>query len=508
MGWLGTQRAVDKIESQKLRQLGPSECFQLTQTLSGSYCACALTCRYTMTRSERSSIKDIFEKALAFTILEHSSLQVGIACEDTKRPVWVKLSQIHFRQCLEWYTADDDDLDQVLLKTLETQHSTRFVKLESKPQWRVIVLHSVRNNSLEVVFVANHAASDGMGARIFHETLLFGLNTPPSNWVRTHFKDHVLHIPELFTMTSSVEQMLDFPLSTGFLLTEGWRGLRPSVLAPNLPWEAHWAPIYPYHCVTRINILRVDDFILQRLVATCRRNKTSLTGLLHALMLLAMATRLPRTKAKAFIAGTPISLRSFMTSNPNGNGGTDPHRVVGNMITSCYHKFGESLVTEMRQYANSLRVDMKVSPRLESLIWSTALEVKTTLNKKLDAGLKNDLVGLSKLVTDWKAYFKTESKKPRLLSWELSNIGKVDNTLIEDSGVQENDQLWNVEGALFSQSATAIGPAICVNPVTVQGKGLVISFSWQVDVVDEELMHGIIKDLRSWIHSLVLHDKH
>ena len=49
---------------------------------------------------------------------------------------------------------------------------TNFADLGARPGWRIVVLQHAGNGVLDIVFTWNHAHTDGMGGKVFHDMLL------------------------------------------------------------------------------------------------------------------------------------------------------------------------------------------------------------------------------------------------------------------------------------------------------------------------------------------------
>ncbi|KAI0129774.1 alcohol acetyltransferase-domain-containing protein [Xylariales sp. AK1849] len=489
-----------------VRRLGPIERYQSAQHFAGYYCACAVTYRYAIpsrlgSSASNSELETEVERAVALAVLEHPLLQVGLADEDSKAPSWVRLDYIDFHSCVKWRTVDDsENYDSVMEEILESQHDTRFTDLENLPSWRMSILSSRSSGFIDVVFAYNHAAADGMSGKIFHHTLLEKLHLASSTTLAA-LEDHVLKLPGTANFTPPLEELLKFPVSAGFAASEGWKSLKPPFLASGSHYSATWAPIRLLPYKTRLLFITIKHETLKSVLEECRRNHTTLTGLLNALALMSFATRLPKEKTRSFTTGTPISLRRFIPLNPPGYPELKPDHTIGNFVAYWPYKFDEGIVAKLRQQIDDNKGISDSTTRLESAMWSVSKAFREKLSKKLETGTKNDSLGLMKLVGDWRSYMVDELKRPRSMSWEVSNLG-----VVSDIGIpKENPDAqvgWKVDRAIFSQSAAVIGPAICINPIAVDGRDLTVTCTWQGDVVDDKLAQGLAKDLKSWLDTI------
>ncbi|KAI1846142.1 hypothetical protein JX265_010520 [Neoarthrinium moseri] len=503
-------KASDTKKPNVLRRLGSVEGFQSVQHLRGYYYACGVTCRYAIPRASGSdlhlrgsTLRDVFERALALVILHHPFLQAGIANEGSRKPLWVKLNSIDLGKEVQWQRVEPSEkYDEVVCRILEKKHDTRFPDLERRPSWRIIVLESSDLTSLDVLFVWNHAIADGMSGKIFHQTLLEKLNVAPSETGIIDLNEHVLQLPKSLQFTPPLEKLIKFPLSAGFIVSEGWRAFRPPSLVPANPYAASWAPFEVSSNQTRLCLVTIQNAELKNVLQLCRHRETTLTGLLHGLTLASMAKRIPKEKAQAFESGTPIDLRRFMTPSPGVDSEFRPDRTIGNFVTYFSSRFDKTIVEKLRQHFIQSKTDADVDGSFEAIIWSVAKEFRHDISKKLERGPRNDTVGLAKLVTDWRTYMKDEAKKPRAVSWEFSNIGVIDATVASREDASEKQEDWIIDRALFSQSSAALGPAIVFSPIAVKGKDLVICCSWQSKVVEDALVEGVAADLQAWLEDL------
>jgi hypothetical protein len=467
-----------------------------------------VTCRYAIptqvsANTAITSLEDIFERAIAHTVLEHPLLQVGMIDEDSKKPSWVRLDSISLRDHVEWMTvADNEDYDGILRGILENRHSIPFANQESKPPWRLVVLKTTNLAFLEIVFTWNHAVGDGKAGKFFHETLLEKLNTVSDGNSTVTLKDHVFEIPVVSAFTPALEHLLKFPLSPGFLVSEGWKAVRPPFLTFPSRYSATWAPIRLEPYKTRLSLIEIEHDKLQSVLGLCRSHKTTLTGLISALSVVSLATRLSEEQASEFQVGTPICLRRFIPPSPPGFPGLQPNQTVGNFIAYWPYVYDGPAVAKVRQQVAAIKKDANSARDAEATLWSIAKEFREALSQKLESRTKNDDLGLTKLVGDWRPFFADELKKPRKMSSEVSNLGELDGANDQVDEKDGPEQGWTIERALFSQSAVVLGPAICISTITVKNKMLTVVCSWQDGIVDDGLAEGFSSDLRTWLNGL------
>ncbi|KAK2134309.1 hypothetical protein NOF04DRAFT_1317678, partial [Fusarium oxysporum II5] len=222
------------------------------------------------------------------------------------------------------------------------------------------------------------------------------------------------------------------------------------------------------------------------------------TGLLHALALVSLATRLPETKAQAFESGTPVCLRQF---HRPGSYKLDVERTAFNCITYWSYIFDQNVVAKVRKQVRNVKHKPESHMDLEATAWSAAQELRQGIFENLNSGTKNDIIGLVKLIRDWRSYLAGLSKN-RTHALEVSNLGVME--VKEGSEGEEAAERcgWEVDRAIFIQAAAISGPALTLSVVSVKGKALTMTCCWQVGVVEEDLARGFSEDIGTWLNSL------
>ncbi|ORY61713.1 alcohol acetyltransferase [Pseudomassariella vexata] len=498
-------------QAKVIRRFGNIECYCGSIHHLHIYYCCVVVCRYTIPTCLSGDqiipvVKERLERAVALTVLEHPLLQAGIDDEDSKRPAWVRLESIDLRNHIEWREAEDEtkDFDVFVHNVTEMQHNTPFPNQDSQPGWKVTVLQpAVQREFVEVLFAWNHAHGDGTSGRVFHETLLRKLNTHSREEVGLALKEHILQLRQDTPFTPSQEMLLKFPMSPAYALSTGWKELRPAVFAKDSATHANWAPIKKLPYSSRFKGITVDSETLQKVLVLCRQHQTTLTGLLHALCLISVANRLPKEQAPGFKSVTPFCLRRFLDPKQSECHSIDPDNIFANLVSSRHHAFNIDLLEKLRTQLEGATTGAQTAvDELQETMWAAAVSVRQDLVKRINANLKNEAVGLLKFVGDWNTEWKSQMKKARELTWEVSNIGVIDGKLVRSDENLDPEGSWTIERAIFSQSAFVPGPALGVNPISVKGGSLCITCTWQGGIIDAKLGEGLIFDLGNWLHDL------
>lgn len=503
-----------------------------------------VTCRYRIStahlRQQSLSLHDAVENALATVILDQAMLRVGIAGEDTKEPVFVRLKTIDMRRMIEWeefiitqapalnthseaekeseseekqQQQDETHHEDRLLRSLEKHHEAPWEDLADKPGWKIVVHHdprqisSLRSDepnvqlSFDVSFCFHHAYADGKGGYIFHGALLRALNSAAR---AAELQKHILQLPASPVLPPAMETLIPFRLSWAFILRTAWAEILFPVLVPpflrrllrlepsdaEIPWTG--MPIDASNPTMHLRALfRVDDEAwLRRLLAQCRGHEASLTGLLHALV----ARSLVRlVEGRSLRSATPIALAGY--ADPNVAGATfTPGQTIHCLVTSLACGYDHDFLQSLRRGLDEH--DTRVGD--DAAVWAFARDMTAQLRAKAASLPRDDIVALSGLVSDWHEFFREKFGKPRDASWELSNLGSLG---VADTG-SEKEGGWFIDRAVFTQGGNPTSAAFNVNVAGVAGHGICVTASWQEGIVDAGLVEEVAEDLRTWFAEL------
>ncbi|KAM5355521.1 hypothetical protein ACJ41O_002167 [Fusarium nematophilum] len=444
---------------------------------------------------------------MALTVLEHPMLRVGILHEDSALPSWVDLEAVDLGEHIDWKEIkSSDDYSACLRDQIRRQLDTWFTNVDSKPGWRISVLWPEESiNTLDVIFCWNHTNFDGVAGKIFHQTLLRHLNRPKAAG------DHLPLLKGAVLQLESVadrfppppETLVKIPVSLGFTLSTVWKELRPPFLVTNDVTQAAWCPIREEPYKTEFRTFSIDDATLKKVVGACRRHKTTVTGLLHALPLASLALQSSRDNAhiegdvKTLHAITALDIRRFIPAKPQEHPWHVPENTMDNEMTLCDHTFDVDLVADIRSKAEGASSADGVMAQLEDIVWSAAARTRQDIQQKLDRGLNDDPMGLMKFVKDWRVQKKNQLKKPRVGAWGVSNLGTLDG---KDEG--EAEPGWGIERAVFQLSCEVTSPVFHISSISVKGKELCVDVSWQEGVINEAVGDRLAADMEAWMRFL------
>ncbi|KAJ3490406.1 hypothetical protein NLG97_g5792 [Lecanicillium saksenae] len=428
--------------------------------------------------------------ALAAVVNRHPMLRVGIANEGSADPEFIALRTINLQQVIDWrnHTAPYDD--KVLIKSLEKDHDQLWSHVDSQPPWKIIVnqppasQQSAGSCFVDISFAFHHAIGDAESALIFHRDLVQALNDDASHSTLAMDKKDVLSIKSAADLPGPLEEVV--PLKTSWIYVlcvlafMMWSKIAPAWLKADPakgPWGGKQITFEPFE--TRLSILNIPNSTLSSTLKKCREKGTTLTPLLHALVLRSLSSRLHDNEANSFRASTPISLR-YLT-----NTGFDRRNTMHCLVTSHEFHYKQHMVSSLRAASQD---------DADASIWSAATSLGQSLRSKVSSLPKNDQMGLLGFVSDWQQFWANKLGAYRNDSWSCSNVGSLKAA---DSGAQAEGGTWVVDRLVFTQGALPAGPTFQVNVVGVENKGITITFSSQGGIVDEALIQAVASDIEA-----------
>ncbi|KAI1496431.1 alcohol acetyltransferase-domain-containing protein [Biscogniauxia marginata] len=491
-----------------LRYLGNNEKYQLTMYLLDQYRGTSVSCRYRIpprleNLDAQTELVSEVQGAIARMVLKHPVLQVGIVDADSKTPRWVQLDSIRLSHHIEWKFLDSPvDFEESSRLVTISQLDATYTDLDRCPGWKIVVLHQRETNLLEVLFTWNHPHADGMSGKIFHQDLLRCLNNTGGDEIELQLHEDALKLPQSpLRLPPPIEQATKLPITLGFAMKTLWQEFRPPILCRGTA-QATWAPIHTSPYKTQLRVFTVENDILVKILSACRQHKTTLTGLMHGLMLVSLASRLEAKVAPAFQSITALNLRPYVPSSPPGYPWLEPERTMGNYVTIMPHEFDEALVTNIRlELPPKTTAGECLTANLMNQIWSAAADVRRGIERKQELGVKNDNVGLMKFVGDWQQQMSDTARRPRQNSWFITNLGVLDGKpkLDEATSSGGQDGTWSVRRAQFSTSAETTSAALIISPMTVAGEHLCVVGTWQDCIFDVRLGEQVMADLEKWL---------
>lgn len=493
--------------------------------LLDQYRGTVLTCRYEIpprlaSAELRPQLEEAVKVAVVDTIMRHPMMQVGMKDATSKAPSWIQLQSLDLTQHIKWvYIEDHDDFEQIVRETFCAKIDERFPDFSIKqPGWWVTVIRQGDAPMMEVLLSWNSSQFDGAGAKVFHEDVIEMLNAGNEKSERAGLDGDILKLPRAPPLLPTpIERSRGLPVDPKYLAKVFWEDVRPRFLHRDSSLAA-WCPIRSSPYKTQFRAFFTDQASLSAILALCRMNQTTITGLIHGLALIAFSSHLNSTGAPAFQSSTIMDHRRNLPPAPAGAPWARSDRTVANYVTQAFHKYGTKTVARIR---SKLQADASkggdLSADLQRELWAASAKSRQDIVRRLEAGLRNDLVGVFKYVTDWQKTMSDQAKKKRQFSWLVTNIGvleggntpaRPDTTATAKQSQTESDnksddvQKWSISRAQFGLSAEIPAAAIEFSPVSVAGRGMCVSASWPDCAVDTVLGERIMADMERWLAQL------
>ncbi|KAK8096988.1 hypothetical protein PG999_012932 [Apiospora kogelbergensis] len=492
-----------------------------------------------------------FYEAVVRVVLAQPHMQTGVVGETSKKPKLVRLDKLKLRNHVDWVVLDgSDDPNARYLEELQTNLDTTFSDLATQPGWRVVVLHQAGSDRLDVIYLWSHTHHDGMSGKMFHQQLLRNLNTKVDSGTRLATLTQedpdqwIIDLPDSSNkLPPPPEHICAFPTTVPFLAKNLFKELKPPAIFPPGDTYALWAPIKTSPFKTWFHTFTLGHETVAKVVDACRQHQTTVTGLLHVLVLLSLTSGLK--DAKGFASRTPYNLRPILPSHPRKYPWLEPKETMCNYVSVTDHVFNAGLVASIRaKLAVPAQTKGEVSEEeaaagtggennrplsadLLDIVWSTSARVRREIKDRLTSGVKNDLIGIMKFAPEWKALMKNEARKPRFLSWLVTNVGVLDGRegareveVIadaektqtaetqergeegEDGRGKEDGQGWSICRGELLLSADVASAAIQISVMTAQDEQMAVTCSWQDCVVDPGLGRCLVDDLERWLNEI------
>ncbi|KAK4182448.1 hypothetical protein QBC35DRAFT_172314 [Podospora australis] len=509
-----------EVTTAVLRKFGINETYQLGMYLLDQYRGTIVSCRYEIPSrplasvESRPQLEGTVKVAVVDTIMRHPMLQVGIVDATAKTPSWIQLQSLDLTQHIKWqYLTDSDDFERTVQKRFSAQLDDRFPDLK-QPGWKITIIRQGNSPIMEVLLTWNHPQFDAMGAKVFHEELIEMLNTVavdnngPGPYERTGLEGNILRLPKAAPLLPTpIESLKSLPVDLKYLAKAFWEETRPRFLERMDVSYAAWCPIRPSEPYkTQFRSFFMDNASMLAIQTLCRQNKTTITGLLNGLALMAFSLRLDATTAAAFQSSTIVDHRRNLPPAPPDAPWVRSDRAVSNYVTQCVHRYDPDLVARIRSELppNDSSEERALSGNLERELWAVSAQNRREIVKKLEGGLRNDLVGLFKYVTDWKSTMKNMANRTRQFTWLVTNIGVLDcnKSTASSPADSREDPRWSIGRAQFGLGSEVPFAVIEFSPVSVAGRGMCVGASWTDCAVDVKLAEGIMADMERWLVQL------
>ncbi|KAJ6178288.1 Alcohol acetyltransferase [Penicillium mononematosum] len=392
-------------------------------------------------------------------ISKHPILSAIPFAIDTPNPYFVRLPRITLSEIVTFIKDDvnlpNSDWIEVLDKVLEEQHNCPFEVQPSKtlPFWRFCVLESSNcPDSFGLVFIFHHSLMDTRSALSFHDELegymaqYSGLETSD-----TVYSPSLALIPPL-------EGLYRLPVSQEFFQSqENYTEPSPD----SWTGAAQFRPVK-----TRFSSLWLSGVDTEALIALSKKERTSVTAALQALIATCIFSVLP-SRYHTLQGDCAVSLRKLL-----------PEPVTASTL-GCY--VGSTSTTYHRK---------------PSFNWDEARRTKVTIEDAMARKGGDMPVGYLAFIQNQHHWMLQKLGRKRRSAFELSNVGS--------SFASRGASNFQIQGMLFSQSSSACSAAIKISAVTGRDGRLVLGFTWQEGAVEADMIEGVKRALKGEIERLTL----
>ncbi|KAK5190040.1 Alcohol acetyltransferase [Exophiala xenobiotica] len=461
-----------------LRPLGVLEKFMVARSQLGVYQKVAVAARYKRAKlgGDLDQKKALYA-ALAVVISQHPNLSIVPVNLDSPEPSFARLPSVDLDQVIKFVevedelAADGDHRFPALDRILETEHSQSWniTTPPTLPLWRLHVLQQQNGGNTSSSFILcyffHHSIGDTKSALVFHQALEAALNRTrpvegegePVSKVRT-----ISRLPLL----PPLDYFVDTSATGGSNVSQGQE-------APDGVWTG---AVQSLPVKTRFRSLWLTADETSRFLRVCKDNGVSLTAALHAMLVGALFGKLPQEYRTVKI-DCAISLRDWL---PDPVGAES----MGVFVDTFFETY-QRPVTVLQD---------SDGPNRAFFSWTMAKESRKRIERVVQERKGDGLLARLSQVQDVESWTVEKMGQRRTTSLELSNVGKIPSLV--DVAEKEKHYLYVIESLVFSQSAGALSGAIKVSCVTGRDGRLVLGFTWQEGVVDEDMVDGVMSEFQ------------
>ncbi|KAG5815821.1 hypothetical protein H9Q74_002218 [Fusarium xylarioides] len=439
---------TNNLEIRTARRLGILETGSAAYHLFGLYRCVIISARYDV--PQNTSPNEAILAAVANLINENPMLRVGIQGEGDMEAYFTHVPEMRLSDFVEFLLAEHRDETPVAGCCWQTVRRQRRQR--------------------------SYSLMDGMSGRLFHEKLLAQLNSLPTNPAAPE----VLSFPEPPVLPEPQEKVIDYTATLSGRATLLWKRYRPWFLTPGTPKIWAGEPVDFDRHKSRLVTMDIPPAVVLTALKETRAHGTSMTGLLHALVLASLSRRI--STAPAFISSTPISMRPYISPN------ADPaiKDALFGAVTGMSHEHSSSAVAALQAAKGD---------EINDLIWSHARRVKDELKKKTSTIPVDDDMLVLATVTDWKALLRKKDGQPRPRSWEVSNVGTLP-AAAEEPGKR------SIHRMLFTNGVMVASDPMSVSVASVKNGPLTMGITWNDGIVEDKIIEGLKEDLATYLRRL------
>lgn len=437
----------------------------------GLYLNVGATGYYSCSHSTSVSLKEIIYSALA-TVIQQQPVLSTVFVDDSSSKIWYsRLPELDvtkfvtFLQRQQPYDGVSRDVE--LDELLEKQHNTKFEEINgATPCWRLMILASHENSfpipKFSVTYVSHHSISDGLSTIAFHKSFLAALKSTNN----VSLPSTIITSPKT-EMLPSLEKALKLSISGGYMVKTVYSEIfasRSKSLWTGKPIQVVTAS----HFQSRV----IGSDCTAAFAAQCKKNQTTVTATLQAL-----------------IAATLFELLPSQFAHLECEVSVSPRRWLKYPISES--SLGNWVVTYNEPY--------KRRQQSQGFSWDEARRSRQSALAYLAREGKDGEIGLLRFLPDIESFCRSRIGKARDKSFEVSNVGvfdynkeQIEGNIDDAESGNSIRERWHIGRMVFSQSSHAPASAITVSVVTGADGCCVLGFTWQEGSVPREMVEKLI----------------
>lgn len=387
---------------------------------------------------------------------------------------FVLMHEVHVEKNIIWREEEMAEAD--LHRVRQALISTQFETVDKIPAWRIMVSPTTGGSHVSLFF--HHALQDGTSAG----TVLFAIRDALSQPIDN--PTSLIKIPETAEIPQSVEHYMELAV------TEQGKAKFIADLSkpPDLDlWNGgtiidttNFSPF------TQAVLQTTSAQCMKILLAECRKNETTVTCFLVAVMLYAIDLVLGDDFHTKLLATVPQNLRDIVAKSATGK--KSDKVLMGDFVNA-------TLVPYTRVFGDSKPVSLdclwSVARSTRQLIQEKALNITTST---ADLGIAF-MPYLGCTVLEHQKMLRT-SGLPRFNSCEISSL-----VLPGDPPSPTSDQ-WVLKDPVFIQGNEE-NSAMSLSAIGYRGGDQVMSFTWASESLNDSIAIGVADTVKELIRKVV-----
>ncbi|KKF92712.1 Alcohol acetyltransferase [Ceratocystis platani] len=234
-----------------------------------------------------------------------------------------------------------------------------------------------------------------------------------------------------------------------------------------------------------------------RILSACRKHDTTLTALLHTLILKSLLKTVKELQAPNATTRscTAIDLRRLLPADI-------PRNTLGDYVAGLTHGFAPSDVTALRDVRTLPATSTTAAgmDRLGEEVWRVSSAIKADINAQISLLPADNAAGLLSWVSDFRARWASKNGEQRGEAWEVSNLGAMEAEVAKHT-TESHDATegFKLEQVVFTQSGMVVGPALGVNVAGIKKGPVCLTITWQRHKDMDDAAEGVVRDLKDWL---------